>query len=399
MQLICGVIVSIFYFCYIVWFSNDKLLSLVFYIYILGEILDINWFFFGLEEFRLTVIRNSIIKVISTSAIFVFVKNKNDVLIYSLIISLSVFFSQLWLWFLLRKRVSFIRPSLNEIKKHIKPNLILFITVILVSLFKIMDKVMLGVLSNYDEVGFYESSEKIIAVPVALISALGTVMLPRSTNLIANRQENEAKTYIYNSIVYAMFISTSICFGIMGVTKEFIPFFYGTGYEKCISVYLVLLPSSIFLAFANVIRTQYLLPKKMDKSYIVSAAIGAIVNIVLNLFLITPLGSVGAAIGTLFAELSVCIYQVMAVRLELPIGRYIYSSVPFAFVGLVMFVVLFNISIQSDNMIYCLIIKIIVGFITYIVLLIIALIIIKQTKNMEIIDLKNFKKTIMDHKE
>ena len=365
-QVACGIIASIFYLFYAVKVAENSTIALIFYLYLLGSVFDVNWFFFGMEKFKLTVVRNSIIKITSTIFIFALVKDKGNVDKYCLIFSLSYLISQLCLWPYIFKEIIFRLPTYSEIKKHIKPNLVLFLTVLLVSLFKIMDKIMLGICSNYDEVGYYESSEKVISFPIALITALGTVMLPRTTNLMSNNKEEQAKKYIDISIVFAIFVSSSLCFGIMGVSKEFVPLFYGKGYERCVGVFISLLPSTLFLAFANVIRTQYLLPKKMDKSYIISAGLGATVNILINLMLIPKFGSVGAAIGTLFAEFTVCAWQSYSVHKNLPIITYIKKSTPFILSGITMFVVIYNIVIPLDSVFHQLLFKIGLGVIVYI---------------------------------
>lgn len=94
-----------------------------------------------------------------------------------------------------------------------------------------------------------------------------------------------------------------------GSVKNICSIFYGQGYDICIVLYLILLPSCLFLGLANVVRTQYLLPHNMDKEYVVSAFLGAFVNILINLCLIPKWGAIGAAIGTLVAEITVCVYQ------------------------------------------------------------------------------------------
>ena len=370
-QLFCGILVSAVYILFILFVSNCRMISTIFLIYIAGTALDINWLYFGLEQFKTTAVRSITLKLLSVISVFVFVRTENDLYIYSLIISATYLLSQLWLWFSISKKIHFVRPSFAEIKRHIKPNFILFITVILISLYKIMDKIMLGIMTNYSEVAYYEASEKIIAVPLALITTLGTVMLPRSTNLTANKNESKVKKYILISIVFAMFVSTSMCFGIMGISGEFVPLFYGAGYEKSVPIYLALLPSCVFLAFANVIRTQYLLPNKMDRPYIISAAIGASVNIISNLLLIPYFQSVGAAIGTLLAEAAVCIYQSYSVRKNLEVAKYIKLSIPFVFAGLTMFAGLFYINIHTGNEVWNILIKIVIGIVLYMVIMIV----------------------------
>lgn len=250
---------------------------------------------------------------------------------------------------------------------------------IAVSLFKVMDKIMLGLITTKNQVGFYESSEKIIQIPTALITSLGTVMLPRMSNLV-NKRNNEEHSLIYKSILFAMFLSSSMCFGIMGVSKEFVPIFYGKGYDTCITLYPILLPSCLFLAFANVIRTQYLLPHGMDKTYVISAFLGAGVNIIINILLIPKYGAIGAAIGTLCAESVVCIYQSYMVRKLQPILLYIKKVLPFGISGITMFIILYNLYFQNLSLFANLALKILIGIIIYIVCLAIQIVVYQVIK-------------------
>lgn len=380
MQGILGFFICCIYFIYCGFISKTFDISFVVGLYVVSACFDINWFFFGMEKFRFTVIRNTIIKILSAISIFIFVKESSDVIIYCLIMTLATLIGQLSLWPYIFKEIRFYKPQFSEVIVHIKPNLFLFLTVIAVSLFKVFDKIMLGLMATKAEVGFYESSEKIIQIPISLITALGTVMLPRMTNMIANKDLYSHKL-LYYSILFAMFISTSLSFGIMCISKQFVPLFYGESFEKCISLFVILLPSCLFLAFANVIRTQYLLPHQMDTAYVVSAFLGAGVNIIINLLLINKCGAVGAAIGTFFAEGTVCFYQVWQVRKFLPIGKYIRESIPFIMSGIIMYLVLFNFEIKGWSLFQLLLIKILLGIAIYLVVLIVLFIIYKVLEN------------------
>lgn len=390
-QFLSGLIVSILYLIFCFFIAKESLLALIFGFYVISCVFDINWFFFGIERFKLTVSRNTIIKVINTVLIFVFIKEADDVWKYCLIMALGLLVSQIVLWPYLFKTIDFVKPNWSSIKPHIKPNLFLFLSVLAVSLFKIMDKIMLGLISTKEQVGLYESSEKIIAIPTALIISLGAVMLPRISNIVSKDENYMA--LIDKSIIFAMMISSSLCFGIMSVSKEFVPWFYGPGFEICIILYQILLPSCVFLAFANVIRTQYLLPNQMDKHYIKSAFLGAGVNIVLNLFLIPFFQAAGAAIGTLVAEFVVCFYQSYIVRDALPIRHYLVSAIPFVFSGIIMFGLLYSFSLSS--MLVSVLVKICIGIVLYPIL---VFILVYFTNKNEFFSLKQLVKGILSRK-
>lgn len=363
MQFGLGLIVLAVYFSYAILFAKDHAAAIIMGVYVISCCFDINWFFFGMEKFKLTTLRNTSIKILTTILIFLAIKEEKDVYKYCLIMAAGTLISQLALWPHVRKLCGFYKPTWSEICVHIKPNLVLFLSVIAVSLFKIMDKIMLGVMTDVEQVGFYESSERIISVPTALVTALGTVMLPRMSNLKETGEKTEK--ILYKSIVFAMLLSSSMSFGIMAVSKTFVPLFYGPGYEVCIQLYLILLPSCLFFAFGNVIRTQYLLPNEYDIVYVKSAFLGAGINLVINLFLIPDFGAAGAAVGTLFAEAFVCLYQSFKVRKQIKIKKYILRSIPCVFSGAIMFMVVFNLNIAISNGFIKLLAEIFIGAIIY----------------------------------
>lgn len=367
MQFSIGIIVIFLYILYVITFADNKLMAWIQLLCVISVMFDINWFFFGLEEFKLTVTRNTIIKVANFFCIIFFVKHPNDIYLYGLIMVGGMFISQLVLWPFLKNKIYFIKVKFDDVKKHIIPNLTLFIPVIAVSLYTIMDKIMLGAMSNMIEVGYYENSSKLTIIPTMAVISLGTVMLPRMSNMISKGKNDEAKKYIQKSLIVSMFLSSSMSFGLCGIVKEFVPIFYGIGFEKCKPVICILVMASICISWANVIRTQYLIPSKKDKIYIISVFLGAIANIVVNLILIPYYQSIGAAIGTLFAELTVCIFQTYMVNNEIEVKIYIKQSLPFLVFGIIMLLVIWFIP-NIYNSIITMFIRIIVGAIVYIIL-------------------------------
>lgn len=377
MQLLTSLIVIVFYFGYII-ISGQGTMAYVLAFYVVSAGFDINWFFFGIEQFKLTVLRNTAVKLLSVACIFIFVRKASDVYIYGLILALSFILSQLAIWPFVRTYTHFVKPTKKEVTAHIKPNLTLFMPVIAVSLYKYMDKIMLGKMSNLTEVGYYENAEKIIDIPVALVTSLGTVMLPKMSNLVANKQRQEGERYTYYSILFAVFLSSSLGFGIMSVSKEFVPWFFGSGFEACITLFSILAPSTIFMAVANVMRTQYLIPMHEDKIYIISVFLGTITNIILNSLLIPGMQSTGAAVGTLVAEAVVCVYQFIKIRKEVNFTTPILRSIPFVVSGAVMWFVIKLLPLLFSEMVFNIIFEVIIGAIIYFICL--ALILLTRNK-------------------
>ena len=366
LQLFMGTIMLILYLGYVLIFDVEyKQIALIQSLFIFSSILDINWFFFGLEEFKTTITRNTFVKIATVILIFLIVKNKDDLWKYTLIMSSMTVLSQVILWYALKNKVGFVKIQKKDIIKHIKPNLILFIPVIAISLYKMLDKVMLGSMTNVIEVGYFENAEKIANIPMTIISALGTVMLPRMSNIIAKGEEDKVNNYITKSINFVMFLSMAMCFGLVAISSEFAPYYFGTEFKKTGALIALLSFTFPFLSFANVIRTQYLIPKEKDRDYIISVSLGAIVNILLNIFLIPMYKSIGACIGTIAAEATVMIYQTISVRKELNVLQYIKNSFPFVVKSILMFIIIYPISLTDMNVIIKLMIQVFMGCIIY----------------------------------
>lgn len=369
LQMFCGIIMLLLYFIYIFLTKpQDILISIILSIFILSSVCDINWFFFGLEQFKKTVTRNIFIKIVNVILIFIFVKKENDLWKYALIMSCMTFLGQLLLWPFLKKEIFLVKVKISDIFKHVKPNLILFIPVLAVSFYKIMDKIMLGILTNMDEVGYYENAEKIITIPFTLITALGTVMLPRISNIVSNGDIKKAKKYISKSIQFVLFLSLPMCFGLMAIGEKFAPLFFGIDFQKTGILIMLLAITLPFLSFANVLRTQYLIPIERDKEYIISVFLGAIVNLVINFIFIPKLAGIGACIGTICAEIVVTVYQSFVLRKELDIKEYVISNYKFYSNSFIMFIIIYSIRYLSLNSVVEIIIQVILGIAIYFIL-------------------------------
>ena len=365
-QLAMSVLMTMLYTGYILMFNPDyKTVAIVQMLYIVSAMFDINWFFFGLEEFKITVTRNAIVRLFTVALIFLFVKTPEDVWLYTFIMAGGTLMSQLVLWPFMKGRIN--SPHLKDmnIKRHLKPCLVLFVPVIAVSLYKVMDKIMLGLMSNVTEVGYYEQAEKMVNIPLSLITALGTVMMPRISFLMEKGDKNKILEYIEKSIRFMMFMAFPICFGLIAIANTFVPIFMGAEFEKSALLVMLLSSTIVFISFANVLRTQYLIPKEEDGKYMGSIIMGAIVNLIANFMLIPFYASAGACIGTILAEFTVMIYQIIVVRKTLPVKKYLCDSIVFFVKGAIMFGTVMSVNLFGLSEMQTLLVQIAIGLVIY----------------------------------
>lgn len=350
-----------------VFFSvkEDFVCALIQGLWVISSFFDISWLFFGLEKFRTTVTINTLSKILMTVCVFMVIKNENDIWKYCLIMAGGTLLSQALLWPYMNKYFDFHLINGKDMLPHLKPLFILFIPAIAISMYKYMDKIMLGIMSTKAQVGFYENAERAINIPISIIASFGTVMLPKMSNLAMKNDDNATKRYIMLSVEFVMCLTIAMSLGMAGVADNFSIIFWGDGFRECGPLIQILSFSILFVAFANIIRMQYLIPKKKDRAYITSVFVGAGINVIINLFLIKYFGAIGASIGTLAAEAAVCLVQVCFVYKELPIRKYIQKIIPFIFIGLIMVVIVFSLKNVTKSEFINLIIQIVVGAFSY----------------------------------
>ena len=339
---------------------------------VVASMFDISWLYQGMEDFKKIVLRNTLVKICGLIIIFMFVKSPADLPIYVLSYSATLLLGNLSMWMYLPKFVKKVNLKYLDIQKHLRPTIVLFLPQIATSIYTMLDKTMIGALTNNTaEVGYYEQSQKIIRMAMTIATSLGTVMLPRVANLFKEGKLDEVKESMYTSFQFISFLTFPLCFGLIGISKGFVPWFFGEGYGKVVYNMMIISPIIIIIGYSNVIGTQFLLPTGRQKEYTLSVCTGTVVNLCCNFLLIPMLLSYGAAIATVIAELSVTLVQVIATRSTFSY-RYIFKLVyKYIIAAVLMLVVLLFLSnIMPVGILYT-VIQMTAGCFVYFIVLIV----------------------------
>lgn len=304
---------------------------------VIAAAFDISWLFMGLEDFKRTVLRNFMVKIISVVAIFTFVKTSHDVGIYILVLTLSTLLGNLSLWGYLKRTVD--KPDLHHLHllKHIRPSVSLFIPQVAIQIYLVLNKTMLGSISGVQSSGFYENSDKMVKMLLAVVTATGTVMLPRMAHTFASKDFKQLHKYLYTSFDFVSFISIPLAFGLSAVAPKFAVWFMGKEFAITGQLIAVLSIVIVLIAWSNVIGTQYLLPTNQTRQYTVSVTAGAIVNLLLNICLIVQFDVMGAVVATVLSELTVTVIQVYFIRHQVKIIQLFTSVWKYLVAGVVMY--------------------------------------------------------------
>lgn len=363
-----SIALAVFYFTYVTHGKN-RVLYAIQIIDIVANVFDISWFFQGVEDFKRLVVRNCMVKLICVAMIFAFIRSPEDLPLYVLCYSLSLIIGNISLWFYLPKYIVKVGFGNIKIFKHLWPALVLFIPQVATQIYTVLDKTMLGELAKsaaMDQVGYYEQSQKIVRLLLTVVTSLGTVMLPRMASIFARKDIKLLNEYMDKSFKFTYMIAFPMMFGLISISRRFVPVFYGSGYEPVEYILILMSPIILFIGLSNVIGTQYQIPTGKQRDYTLSVAAGAVSNFVLNFLLIPKYNAYGAAVSTVAAELIVLYVHFYCIRKDIDVKKSILCGKNYLLAGLVMFAAAFSVGyIPVDNNVTVLVVQILTGMAVY----------------------------------
>ena len=337
MQLLVAGTVLLAWFGYVFLIAgSERFIALYLTMMSISCLCSFDWCLMGLDIFKPIAIRNTVVKLAAAACVFIFVRSKDDLWIYAFAWSLATLTGNLSCAATLKGKVTYRRAPLKESLKHLRPCAVLFISVMAVSIYRKMDKVMVYNIAGVTENGLYENAEKIIYCLSGFISAIGTVMMPKIAHMQKNGETEKIARHIDRSMDLIICMVSAMAFGVAAVADRFAPLFFGEDFRYSGTLMAPLAFTLIMIGFANVIRTQVVLPQKRDYIFVRSVCCGAAVNLIVNACLIPSMKSMGAVIGTLLAEMTVPVVQFLILRKELPYRRYLRYVGLYAVIGGVM---------------------------------------------------------------
>ena len=211
---------------------------------VLAVAFDISWYFGGFEKFKYIVIRNTVVKITGIALLFLFVKKETDILLYVCIMAATGLIGNISMWTYLPKLLSKVDfKTLHPFKVHLKQTFLYFIPTIATSVYTVLDKTMIGAITNSEELnGYYEQATKIIRMVESLLFSLNTVMVSRQSYLFAEGKTDEIKEKIDKSFEFLFALAVPFMFGIWGVAENFVPWFFGNGYKPVVMLLYLMSP-------------------------------------------------------------------------------------------------------------------------------------------------------------
>ena len=290
--------------------AGRETIILISSISILLTSVGMEWFYQAIEQYGYITYRNLAFKVVSVVFMFLFVHDRGDYILYAGINVLGTVGSNLMNLIRARKYIYFKPMKAYHLSKHMKPIMVFFLFSVTVQIYTSMDTVMLGFMSSDVQVGYYTAATKMKSILVSLVTALGTVLLPRASYYIENEMEEKFSQIIRKSFQFVIAMALPITLFFMAEAKDTIMFLAGGEYINAVPAMMVITPTIFFIGLSNITGMQVLVPLGLEKHTVISTLVGALVDLVLNTIFIPKFGAAGASFGTLIAEGAVLIVQI-----------------------------------------------------------------------------------------
>jgi len=321
--------------------SSNIPLFLILSVGIFFSTIGCEWFYQGIEDFKYVAVRGLIFKILSIVFLFIFVKSREDILLYAVYTAIGSVGGNLLNLFRLRKYIHLRQVAISQLHpfRHFKLVLHVFAFNVVISIYLQLNVVLLGFFTNSESVGYFVAATKLLMITMSISSALGAVMMPRVTNLLSEGKKEEFKTLIQKSYDFIIALTLPLTVGLIFTSESAILLLSGDGFIPAINASRIVASNILMVGISGVLGIQILYPMGKINMVIFCTLIGAIVNMALNFLLIPHYGLLGTATAYLFAEIAVTLTMIIIGRNIIPIRyfkrqhlNYLYATVVMAFV-------------------------------------------------------------------
>lgn len=329
------------------------------------------WFYQGIEDFKYITIRGLIVKVIAIGLLFLLVHTKDDLIYYGWYSVLGVLGGNIFNFFRLRKYIhkeNIIFSELNLVR-HIKPILQVFSFNVVISIYLQLNTVLLGFMKDALAVGFFAAATKIMQMLLRMSSCLGSVMMPRASHLLAENKEEEFNTLIQKSYDFTLAISLPITVGLILCAPVLIDVLCGTKFTPSILPSQIIAPIILVVAISNVMGLQVLYPKGKINMVTLCCGIGAVTDLLLNVFLIPHFSYIGTSIAYLGAEVATTVSMYFIGKRYIPIRYFKMNHLNYLLGCIVMAIILYGLSQINLSKVVLLVMQGVLGALSYAVIL------------------------------
>lgn len=298
---ILSIIGVIIYYSFLLFvFKNTSILLWIYGLLIIFNIFELDWFFSGIEEYKVITIRNIVVKISIFIFIFIFVKTQKDYAVYAWLLILNQSIVYIISYIYSKKFVKLKIKGLNLLR-HYKELKIFFMSSFIISLYTILNNLILAYYTEGNQIAYFNRAKQIQMIGVALTTSITTVLIPRTYYYYENNKE-QYRNLLHKSLNYIYIIAIPIIFGLSILSKLINILLGGQEFIPATQGLIILAPLTLLLTFGSWQYYQIILPMKKEILGLKIQIYMACISVICNLLLIPRYGYIGAAYSLLVAE-------------------------------------------------------------------------------------------------
>lgn len=351
---ICGYLVYFLLAGIVPAFRRELLLFLIVSPSIFLSDFSYEWVYQGLEDQVYITARYILVKILQVAAIFLLVRSRENYHIYAAITvgmnSVSTVFNIVHL----RKYISFVPIKSLSVRRHIKPVLFIFASVVATSIYTNLDVTMVGFFCGDEKVGLYTAANRIVRIVISVVTAFSAVVVPRIENSLKNGDTENYRRYINLSLNYILILAVPCCLGVVALADDIILIFAGAEFAPSVLSMRLLSPIIVIVGLAYFVGLQLLYPHREEWKYTVAVSVAAVANALCNFLLIPRFAQNGAIAGTLVAEGTGLLIQIVFARKYIAETELMsLNTLKYILAGLIMFAAVSIVPEFENRILHC----------------------------------------------
>lgn len=348
--------------------SPDKyrLLYIINIITFIGWACDVSWYFQGMENYKVTALKNGLVKIVATILIFVLIKKQNDVWLYTFIYAFAGLLGNLTMFPYLKGSIVFFRVSIKQALKQFSSIVGLFLPVVAIQLYNSLDKIILGQFSTSQQVSYFSQVQIIINFCVIFVAAYGGVMTPHISYLYQNNEKKLIEKYILSAIRYVYMLAIPMVIGCLCIGDVFVPVFFGSKYKAAIPT-LYILACLIIIMGMGQLQGQFLIAIDRQKYFSFATISALVINFIIAVVLIVVFnfGAAGTSFATVVSEIVATCIEAFYLKDLSGIKSYFSFFIHYLLLSISIVIPVYLVRLLFNNNLIIIILSLIFGSICY----------------------------------
>lgn len=315
-------LLSAIIFCFCLYFipplKQNITVALFSFSICLSTVLTQNWFFQSMQDLPKVAIINFVGKLFFTVTILLVIKKEEDYLWQPLILSVVQLCVTIFalVWMVKKYKIKFRITPMNEVLNIIWSERMIFFSLVVISLYTTTNTVVLGILQNPQQVGFYTAAQRLMDVASNVVNQpLAQSMYPFIGAAFGISHNHGIQT-VQKTLPLIILFTGILAVGMYTLGPVVLVLFYGDSFAPSIPVFKILSFVPMIIALSNVFGIQILLNLKMDKIFFQITTGGAIIGMILNFFMIRKWGYIGTALNWIVVETYITLAMLVVLRFK-----------------------------------------------------------------------------------